>query len=66
MEAVDSLLDEADTLMEVLIPYQRGDLVSTIHQELPILEESFEAEGTKLKVRAKGKLREILKPFAIS
>lgn len=41
-----------DELLEVLIPYNRGDLVSYAHQRCTILNEQYEAEGTKLTLRA--------------
>lgn len=41
-----------DELLEVIIPYNRGDLVSYAHQRCTILNEQYEAEGTKLTLRA--------------
>lgn len=41
-----------DELLEVLIPYSRGDIVSYAHQRCTILSESYEEQGTRLILRA--------------
>lgn len=41
----------ADSHIEVLIPYVRGDLVSLAHERCHIISESFEGEGTRLIMR---------------
>lgn len=41
-----------DQRMEVLIPYNRGDIVSLAHERCRVLEESYEEEGTKLTLLA--------------
>lgn len=41
-----------DELIEVLIPYQKGDIVSFAHQRCTILHESYEEQGTRLVLRA--------------
>lgn len=41
-----------DQRMEVLIPYNRGDIVSLAHERCRVLEEAYEEEGTKLTLLA--------------
>ena len=41
-----------DELLELLVPFERGEVVSFIHQRCTILSETYEAEGTHLVVRA--------------
>lgn len=41
-----------DQRMEVLVPYNRGDIVSLAHERCRVLEESYEEEGTKLTLLA--------------
>lgn len=54
-----------DTLMEVLVPYQRGDLVSLAHQRCTILNEEYTDEGTKLTLRAGAEAAARFKPFEV-
>lgn len=55
-----------EELLDVLVPYNRGDLVSLAHQRCTILTEEYEAEGTHLTVRAGHEAAARLKPFVIS
>ena len=41
-----------DELLEVLIPFSRGDVVSYAHQRCTILSENYEEQGTRLVLRA--------------
>lgn len=54
-----------DELLEILVPYNRGDLVSLAHQRCSILSESYEEEGTHLVLRAGGRIIAQLSPFKI-
>ncbi len=53
-----------DILLDVLIPYDRGDLVSYAHQRCTILSETYEADGTHLVVRANEQAQAKLQPFS--
>ena len=55
----------ADALMEVLIPYNRGDLVSLAHERCGIISEKHEAEGTLLTMRVGSGYVSSFEPFAI-
>ncbi|NUQ31648.1 MAG: GTPase HflX, partial [Dermatophilaceae bacterium] len=44
-------LPKPDIEVEVLVPYDRGDLISRLHDEADVLESEHVAEGTR--VRAK-------------
>jgi GTP-binding protein HflX len=50
LNRIDGILQLAREYMTLLIPYSRGDLVSTLYQQATVEEESHEAEGTRLKV----------------
>ncbi len=52
-----------DELLEVLIPFSRGDLVSLAHQRCSILNEDYTADGTRLVLRAGRQAAAVLKPF---
>ena len=53
-----------DELLEVLIPFSRGDLVSLAHQRCAILSETYEETGTRLLVRANKEAVARLKEFS--
>jgi GTP-binding protein HflX len=48
---IDQELPKPDIEVEVLVPYDRGDLISRLHDEAEILESEHVADGTR--VRAK-------------
>ena len=54
-----------DELMDVVIPFDRGDLVSLAHQRCTILNEDYTDAGTHLVVRAGGQSAAMLRPFVV-
>lgn len=52
-----------DELLKVLIPYDRGDLVSLAHTRCAVLNEEYTDRGTYLVVRASAQAAAQLKPF---
>ena len=71
-EGVDELIgaiaqaaSSSDTKLEVLIPYQRGDLVSLAHERCHIISEAHEAEGTRIQMLAGPAFASAFEPFAI-
>ncbi len=55
-----------DELLEVLIPFNRGDLVSLAHQRCTILNEDYNESGTHLVVRAGHQAAALLKPYSVA
>jgi GTP-binding protein HflX len=51
--------------MELLIPYNRGDLVSLLHEQAIINKESHQADGTRMVVYVPEHLRELVQPFQL-
>lgn len=49
--------------LQVLVPYERGDLVHRIHQEAELLSTEHVAEGTRITLRAASGLAHALAPF---
>lgn len=45
--AIAQAASSADAKLDVLVPYQRGDLVSLAHERCHIISESHEATGTR-------------------
>ena len=60
------LLPHPEVDAEVLLPYQRGDLVARVHSEGEVLSEEHTPEGTRLHVRVRRNLGAVLAPFAVA
>jgi GTP-binding protein HflX len=63
IKAIESSLPRPKVEVNTLIPYNRGDLVSRIHEEGEILQEEHLAEGTALHARVDGALAHLLEKF---
>ena len=50
--ALATAASAADAKLDVVIPYQRGDLVSLAHERCHIISESHEADGTHIQMLA--------------
>ncbi|MDR1412822.1 MAG: GTPase HflX [Actinomycetes bacterium] len=64
--AMEAQVARISSLMRVLIPYTRGDLVELAHKRSNILEERFEEDGTVMTLRVPPDLTKIFKPFALT
>ncbi|GAA3529879.1 GTPase HflX [Amycolatopsis ultiminotia] len=62
-EVLAEQLPRPDTLVEVLVPYARGDFVARAHAEGQVLEEEHLADGTRLRVRVRPDLAAALRRF---
>ena len=56
LHAIESSLPRPQIEINVLIPYERGDLVHAIHEQGEIFSERYEAEGTVIHARVDGGL----------
>jgi GTP-binding protein HflX len=65
LNRIDGFLQSLSKPMTLLIPYSRGDLVSTLYQQGSVEEESHEAGGTRLKVHVPKRLVELVQPFEL-
>jgi len=63
---IEENLPELEVLLEVIVPYTRGDLVSEAHERGTILEEGHTPEGTRLVARVDGALAARLRGAAAS
>jgi GTPase len=59
-------LPHPDVDVDVLVPYERGDLVARVHRDGEVLAEEHEATGTHLTARVDGALAAALADFAAS
>jgi len=62
--AVETALPHPEILVEVLVPYDRGDLVSRVHVEGEVLSEEHTGEGTRMEAKVLPDLHGALVDFA--
>src|SRR5215211_1199157 len=64
-ELIATRLPHPDVDVEVLVPYDRGDLVARVHRDGEVLSERHEDGGTRLSARVDGGLAAALERFAV-
>ena len=52
-----------DEVLDIVVPYERGDIVSLAHERCRIVSESFEEDGTHLTVQAPASCAGLFEPF---
>lgn len=63
--AIAAAASAADTKLDVVIPYQRGDLVSLAHERCHIISEAHEGDGTHIQMLVGAAWASIFEPFAV-
>ena len=63
VRAIETSLPRPREEVRVLLPYERGDLVSQIHEHCEIISEEYLPEGTALHARVHGALANLIKEF---
>src|SRR3954462_2340013 len=64
-ETIATRLPRPDVDVDVLVPYDRGDLVARVHRDGDVLSEKHEDHGTRLTARVDGVLAAALEEFAV-
>jgi GTP-binding protein HflX len=64
-ELIAAELPRPDVDVDVLVPYDRGDLVSRVHESGEVLASAHVAEGTRLTARVDPELADDLAAFAV-
>ena len=54
-----------EQVLELRVPYDRGDLVARVHRDGEVLEERHEESGTRLSARVDGALAATLEEFSV-
>jgi GTP-binding protein HflX len=62
---VEDVLPRPEILVDVLLPYERGDLVARLHDEGEVLGEEHTGEGTRLQAKVNADLHGHLGQFAV-
>ena len=65
VEALEGLLPRPHILVDVLVPYSRGDLVARLHDEAEVLTEEHTPEGTRMSAKVEEDLHGHLAAFAV-
>jgi len=60
---LEGLLPHPEVELAVLVPFDRGDLVSRMHTDGEVIAETYTGEGTRLHVRVSAALAAELQPF---
>jgi GTP-binding protein HflX len=63
-DLIAARLPHPDVEVDVLVPYDRGDLVARVHRDGEVLSEQHGAEGTRLSARVDAGLAAVLTGFA--
>lgn len=66
IEAIGRAASASEKVMEVLVPYSRGDVVSIAHERCTVLAESYGERGTVLTVRVPNDLTALFEGYALS
>jgi GTPase len=66
LDALSDRLRALDDVVELLVPFDRGDVVAAVHREGEVLTESHEDEGTRLRVRVDEAGASRFREFAVS
>ncbi|HEY0507609.1 MAG TPA: GTPase HflX [Blastococcus sp.] len=64
-ELIAARLPHPEVDVEVLVPYDRGDLVARVHRDGEVLMETHEEAGTRISARVDGALAATLEEFAV-
>ena len=64
-ELVAAELPKPDIEVELLVPYDRGDLVSRLHEDAEVLESEHVAEGTRVRAKVTAAMEAELDAYAV-
>jgi GTP-binding protein HflX len=65
-EAIEARLPIPAVELDLLVPYDRGDLVARVHERGEVLQRGHTGEGTELRVRVDRLLASELAPYAVT
>jgi GTP-binding protein HflX len=66
LRAVGDRLRAASTVLELVVPYDRGDVIAAAHREGEVLVETFEADHVRLRVRVDAAGSSLLGRYSVS
>lgn len=66
IEQVSKAAASSGVLLQMLIPFDRGDVASMVHRRCHVVSEEYDESGTTLVARVPSELEQILVPFVIT
>ncbi len=63
LAAIARLIPDRSVQIDVLIPYDRGDLVSALHERGRVIDTAYEPEGTRVTARVAEEFVPVFEPF---
>jgi GTP-binding protein HflX len=66
LAAIDQILPRPSVEVDLLVPYERGDLVTLLHEKNTVLSTEYEESGTHVRALVNPEFEERLTEFAVS
>ena len=65
LAAIARLLPDPSVEVELVVPYDRGDLISALHERGRVLSTEYAEEGTRVTARILPEYQAVFEPFAV-
>ncbi len=65
LAAIDAILPRPSVPVDLLVPYERGDVVTMLHEKNTVLSTEYEADGTHVRALVNPEFEERLVEFAV-
>lgn len=65
LAAIARLLPDPSIEVELLVPYDRGDLISALHERGRVLSTDYAEEGTRVRARIMPEYQSVFEPFSV-
>ncbi|MGG7464369.1 GTPase HflX [Plantibacter sp. YIM 135347] len=66
MERIEAVLPSPSRELHVLVPYERGDLVTVLHERGKVVETAYDEHGTIVHAFVNDEIAALLEPFAVA
>src|SRR6478752_1274947 len=66
LAAIARLLPDPSVELELVVPYDRGDLVSALHERGRVISTEYAEEGTRVRARVLPEYLAVFEPFAVA
>ena len=63
--AISRLLPDLSVEVELVVPYDRGDLISALHERGRVLSTEYVEEGTRVHAKIMPEYTAVFEPFAV-
>ena len=65
LDRIEGIIQSTRQIVSLLIPYERGDLISLLHEQAIINQETHQADGTRLEVYVPAHLKTLVQPYQL-